>query len=207
MTCVNRFFKLSDPTARNVAGFELPAGWWSRPYEYAWALALAPVNGRIADMGAGQFYRPLRDGLVEHAYYVYAVDADPRLLDQHFPKNVWPFVASFCERVDEIEDGELDAVYCISVIEDVPDKLAALCEFKRCIAPNGKIFITLDAPYNDDKPCPKYPGVNLDEFIATVEMAGLRFVGEIDRDKTDAIHNDDFNLTVFRCILEHNDQG
>jgi SAM-dependent methyltransferase len=201
MTYDNAFFKQSDPTVRNVAGFDIPAGWWSRPYEYAWALLHAPQDGRVADMGAGQVYRPLRDGLVLTSEYVYAVDADSRLLNQSFPKNVWPVVASFCEEIEQIEAGELDAVFCVSVIEHEPNKLAALLEFKRCIKPDGRIYLTLDAPYNDALPCPQYPGVNLPEFIAAVEMAGLRFDGDTDMDKTGAIHNDEFNLTVFHCVL------
>lgn len=202
MRCDNAFFDYEDAVVRSVAGFEIPPGWWSRPYEYAWALLHAPEDGKCADMGAGQFYRPLRDGLIGTAQYVYAVDADQRLLDQSFPKNVWPIVASFCERIDEIEDGELDAVYCISVLEHVPDPLAALMEFKRVLAPSGRIYITLDVPYNDSLPCEFYQGVNLDTFLATVELAGLKLVGEIDRNKAGAIHHELYNLTVFHCILE-----
>jgi hypothetical protein len=85
---VNGYFKQSDPSIKELAGYPLPSDWWSRPWEYAWAIEHAVSYMTAADMGCGWMYRPFKDALAEVCKYVYAVDADQRLHKQDKADNM-----------------------------------------------------------------------------------------------------------------------
>ncbi len=40
----NAFFKIDDIQAREIEGYPVNPGWWSRSYEYPWALQYAEGN-------------------------------------------------------------------------------------------------------------------------------------------------------------------
>jgi SAM-dependent methyltransferase len=195
------FFKQPDPNIKELAGYRLPSDWWSRPWEYAWAIQYAASNQVVADMGCGWMYRPFKDALANICHFVYAVDADKRLHEQERAGNMAFVTADITKEVFGIQDGQLDRVFCISVLEDLGDMAApALKEFRRCLSDDGKIVLTFDVPYQN-APTPIYPGLPLSKFEQAMEEAGLRYDGAVSYDKENAVNHQEWNLCVFHCVL------
>lgn len=202
----NGFFNLSDPKASEIVGGPIEAVWWSRGYEYPWALQYAGPGQVVADMGCGWHQRPLKDSLAMICDWVWAVDGHPEVTKLQSYPNMPFVVADIREPIPIIEAGSLDRVFCISVLEDIGSRtVQSLQEFARCVKPaseGGLCVITFDVQYDDDRALGRYPGVRLEKFREYVEQAGLRFVGEVDEDKSDAVFHELFNLCVFHCVLE-----
>lgn len=196
----NRIIKASDKNISNIAGMDIPADWWSRRYEYSFALDFAEPSQVVADMGCGWMYRPFKNALAEIVGKVYAVDANEKLLEQKRPDNM-EFVVSKMEQTP-IPDKVCDRVFCISVLEDIQDPAPALKEFTRILKDDGRIVITMDIPYDTDKPCPRYPGMNMATFTKAVFDADLAFDGSVNLKRDDAVHHEGWNLCVFRCVLK-----
>ena len=202
MTGNNGYFQLNDPTANEIYGYEVHPSWWSRKYEYVWALKHASPGDVCADMGCGWHQRPLKDALSKVCAKVYAVDAHPGILELEAHDNMEWVVADISKDTG-IEAGSLDRVYCISVIEDLGAFIwGALCEFARVLKRDGRIILTFDNHYDLTKPLGKYPGVNFEDFLDAMENAGLVFDGGVDMSKEDAVYHEDFNLCVFHCVLK-----
>ncbi len=198
----NGYFKQSDPRIEELAGYDLPSDWWSRGYEYAWAMQYAEAGLVVADMGCGWMYRPFKDALAEACQFVYAVDVDKRLRHQDRADNMALVTADITKDIPGIQDGQLDRVFCISVLEDLGDKAAlALKEFSRVIKPDGKIVLTFDVPYLD-APTPVYPGLSMDKFTQARRDTGLIFDGKVNYRKDNAVNHQEWNLCVFHCLLK-----
>lgn len=60
--------------------FDLPQEWWSRPYEYAWALPFAREGDTALDAACGVCH-PFKFALLEKCREVHACDLDERILD------------------------------------------------------------------------------------------------------------------------------
>lgn len=210
----NAFFKIDDQHPQMFGDFEIPEGWWSRPYEYRWAISYAtppiipeygkPFNRFIAaDMGAGWHYRPFHDALTTVCDFTYAVDHHKEILDLPPMNNGAFVVADFSKPIPEIEAESLDRIFCISVLEELINYPDALAEFKRLLKPDGLIVLTCDMPYDEAKPAhEKYKGVRLDDLEKAIQQIGLRYDGSINRTKDNLLHNDDFNLCVWHCVLK-----
>ncbi len=196
---MSRVIRTTDKRVESMAGMRLPPDWWSRPYEYAFAFDFAEPSHVVADMGCGWMYRPFKNALAEVVGMVYAVDANPELLRQPKPDNM-EFVVSKLEHTP-IEDAACDRVFCISVLEDIQDPAPALAEFARILKDDGLIVITMDIPYDDNRPCPKYPGMNLMRFVHAVYAAGLEFAGGVNVLKENVVYHGEWNLCVFRSVL------
>lgn len=200
-TLINSFFKWDDPTTDIVAGFRLESAWWSRRYEYAWAIRFTEPALVVADMGTGWMYRPFKEALAETCGHVYAIDLDKRLLDQQAGDNLEFIVADFSKHVD-LPDACLDRIFCISVLEDLNDFInGAMLEFARLLKDDGLIVATFDVHYNTDKPIGRYPGVNFEKLENAMESAGLEFALPVDMDKTDAVYHTEFNLCCFHAVM------
>lgn len=203
MICANAFFKNSDQHVTVLGRYPLQLAWWSRLFEYPWALRHAKPGQVVADMGCGWMPRPFKEALADVCDTVYAVDLDNRLLEQPITKpNLTYYVGDFCDHLDGLP--EFDTIFCISVLEDVQDCLElALKNFAAHLKQDGRIVVTFDVPYNDNLPCNKYPGMQVSHFEKMMELAGLKWQGEVDTSKADAIHHQGFNLTVFHGVLVH----
>lgn len=212
----NAYFRKRDPHPQMFGEFEIPTGWWSRAYEYDWAIQYAttdepvkfgkhPRKLTVADAGCGWHYRPFHDALAEVCEFVYGIDHHVEVLDLPPMQNGAFVVADFSKRINEIDSGSLDRIFCISVLEELINYREALAEFKRMLKPDGLIVLTCDMPYDLDKPAHElYKGVKLDELEGAIADVGLRYTGSIDRVKhEDALHNDDFNLMVWHCVIKH----
>jgi SAM-dependent methyltransferase len=204
----NAFFKISDPQQVTILGYEVPPEWWSRIYEYPWAISYVDLDRAmkhniVADMGCGYEQRPLKDILSEICVQVYAVDNNAALLNLQARDNLQFIVADFTQRIDAIPDGSLDRVYCISVLEELTaDRMpAALAEFGRCLKPGGLCILTVDVQYDMDKPTPICGGVDLDALRSAIQGSGLALRAEWDTDKTNAVVGEGFNLCCFHCVV------
>jgi 2-polyprenyl-3-methyl-5-hydroxy-6-metoxy-1,4-benzoquinol methylase len=203
----NGYFRFDDVTVKALGGKALPGEWWSRPYEYAWALRFVDKKHTVADMGCGWMGRPFTPELARQCKEVYAIDADNRvtgLENEHGNLFYIPMDFSNSE-MDYFKTSTFDAIFCLSVIEDLraDDRLAALKNFRRLVKPKGKIVITMDAIWEPWRIAEPYPTVNLMSFNRNVAQAGLRFVGEphLSMPKN-AVHHARWNLSCYHCVLE-----
>ena len=200
---MNGYFKLGDEYADEIEDCPIPNEWWSRHYEYPWALQYA--QGIVADMGAGWMGRPFKDMLAKRAETVYAFDLDKRLLDLPVAHNVKLIAQDFTHNMTRYH-SLFDRIFCISVLEDVPDICQALTSFRKCLAPDGKIVLTMDCQYDIGRPLGKYPAVDMEKFIFAIPHAGLQFAEDTDFDKWNVVYHSDYNLCVFHCVLEAVDE-
>jgi SAM-dependent methyltransferase len=182
-------------------------GWWSRPYEYPWALEHAWGNRWVAaEMGCGYTFRPFKDMLAKLYLDVWAVDSNPDVLNLGpFPDNMKVVVADFTQSVPEIPSDSVDAVCCVSVLEDLmgEDRLrGALTEFRRIMKPSGVMVLTFDVPFDDNKPTPKYPGMDLGRFLNMKDECRLYMESQPDFSKEGVLVDPyDYNLCVWHCTL------
>lgn len=205
----NAYFKYDDPTVSEVGGLQLPRSWWSRFYEYAFALRFVDKNDVIADMGCGWMGRPLTAELAKRSKEVYGIDADERVSDLEKHPHLYYIPMDFCtSEMNYFKASSFDKIYCISVIEDLSpsDRLEALKNFTRLVKKNGKIIITMDTLWEAFRIAEPYPTVNINHFIKDVERAGLRFVGNVSTDMPpNPVHQPVWNLACWHCLLERND--
>lgn len=204
----NAIFKMEDHKITELAGYQLHPEWWSRPYEYAWVadqLEHRPA-AVVADMGTGWMLRPMVLHLGRVCTKVYAVDRDERAKLLPVFANTEVIVSDFSQAVPGIDDSSLDAVVCISVLEDVTDLVGTLAEFSRVLAPHGRALITFDTPYDLSKACPVYPGLEIVKFIRALAMTDLVMDGALNLNGGgNVVHHGLWNLASFHCILRHKD--
>lgn len=203
----NAYFSMSDASIREINGKPLPSDWWSRPYEYAFALEHVDKNAVVADMGCGWMGRPLTAELARQCKEVYAIDADDRVSDlDREDHGLYYLVMDFTSsEMDYFKDGIFNTVFCISVLEDLSpdDRLNALKNFRRLLAKGGKIVVTMDCIWEPFRIAKPYPTVNLNHFMKEVEKAGLVFVGDVSVDMPEnAVHQSIWNLSCYHCLLE-----
>jgi trans-aconitate methyltransferase len=200
----NAYFRITDPHPQQRGDFEIPEGWWSRRYEYEFAMQYAATNQVVADMGCGWHYRPLHDELTTICKFVYGVDHHVEVLDLPAMSNGAFVVADFSKPITEIPAASLDRIFCISVLEELINYQDALAEFKRLLKDDGLIVLTCDVPHDDTKPAhEKYKGVRLDDLERAILATGLHYTGSVNRVKyDDLLHHNDFNLCVWHCVLK-----
>lgn len=114
-------------------------------WEYPWALerAALPDGARILDAGAGDSILPVYLAKLGHEVTVVDVSFDGRLGE-------WHDVEIEYVRADladmPFQADSFDAVFCISVIEHLPDERipGALAELRRVLRPGGPLLLTTD---------------------------------------------------------------
>jgi 2-polyprenyl-3-methyl-5-hydroxy-6-metoxy-1,4-benzoquinol methylase len=203
----NAYFAQDDPRVEAINGEPLHPTWWSRFYEYAFAMRFMDKHDVVADMGCGWMGRPLTAELARNCKEVYGIDADPRVqwLENDLP-NLYYIPMDFCsDEMSYFKTSTFDKIFCISVLEDLDPKelIRALRNFKRLVKPNGKIIITMDTIWEPWRTAKPYPTVNVNTFVRTVKMANLRFFGHIETILPDnAVHQSEWNLACWHCVLE-----
>ncbi|MFN7589750.1 MAG: methyltransferase domain-containing protein [Planctomycetota bacterium] len=208
---VSRFVREGDACTSQFF-FELPAVWWSRGHEYAWAQQFAGPEHVVLDAACG-ISHPLKFALAQHCRAAFACDLDARIVDPEaivadiaadfgdaaartFPREVMQRLERACCSITATPyaAGMFDRVFCISVLEHMPpaDRAAALREFARIVRPDGLVVLTMD-----------HPLVDLGEFVRLVAAAGLRFVGDVRLHvPPDALASPDRRLRCFRALLQ-----
>lgn len=135
-----------------------PLHTWSRIWEYpyvayhlakwreAWGGSEAP---HVADVGSGVTFFPF--AIASLGCRVTCTDVDPvcgpdlqraAAIVPHAPGSVEFRLASAVDL--PFNDKEVDAVYCISVLEHIPDFDRTVCEIARIVRPNGLVLLTVD---------------------------------------------------------------
>lgn len=207
---VSRFVLIDDPAEHSIV-LPLPSSWWSRPYEYSWALRVVPDGAVVLDAACGLSH-PLKHALATRGNTVYALDAHPGIeskqaiitaVEQDFGRRSsnaltqahWTNLHRRHGDVTKLpyDDGCFDAVVCISVLEHLSgdDLATALKEFKRTLRPGGMVALTFD-----------FPTVNLRSFLAAVDAAGLHFAGPRTFDKPrNALFSPRWGLHCVRALL------
>ena len=231
-TINSRFFTESDPRAERVI-FRIPDYWWSRPSEYAWAVNVAKPGTTVLDAASG-ICHPLKFKLFEMGCTVKACDLDERILS---PEAIRDEVLEVFGEEDAVNlkpefmadidysrasltalpyvDKTFDSVFCISVLEHLPDSFNAnyrrlrpfkrlvqpfvkqdisktLSEFKRILKDDGQIALTFD-----------FPRINLEYLVSAAADNGLTFAGEVQlAPPEDALFAEKHGLRCFRALLE-----
>lgn len=114
-------------------------GGWSRQYEYAYVAAnVDPQEVDVLDVGCGFSFFP--HWLAERGHNVTCTDRIE--LGHAFTGTPVRFVRDDITRTEL--GGPYDCVYCLSVLEHIPDKAAAIEGLMRLTRPGGKLVLTLD---------------------------------------------------------------
>jgi ubiquinone/menaquinone biosynthesis C-methylase UbiE len=204
----SRYIRIGDHRLSEVV-VPLPASWWSRPYEYAWASEFVEREHTVLDAACG-ISHPFKIFLARACASLDVCDLDERILNiseilADMVQDGMPFDA-FIE-LDKMtrskanianlpyDNERFDRVFCISTIEHMPqaDVPKALAEFCRVIKKDGLIILTLDVP--------PYKPARLKELV---ESAGLTFAGSFEPEEpTNILRTSMYGgLTVFRAVLK-----
>lgn len=184
----SRFIIAGDLSDAEVV-YPLPASWWSRGHEYAWAERFAGPGHIVLDAACGVCH-PLKFRLAELAAEAHACDSDPRVTDYDaivadIAASAGPGTAAQFDRarLDQLQltscditrmpyaDAAFDRVFCISVFEHLAegDQLRSLMEFTRVLTDDGLIVMTVD-----------YPTVDLERLTGHMTASKLTFAGPHD---------------------------
>ena len=202
-----RFFNKDDARVEKII-FPLPSYWWSRFYEYAWAAEFCNEADVVLDAGCGLAH-PFKFYLAEMCKAVYAVDKDERILDVDAVamevKTIFKGVEFPIEQYNAVKfrqscigdmrfrKGMFDKIFCISVLEHLPDeeKLKVLEAFSKVLKGNGMVILTLD-----------YPDTNIEAMEVLADKAGLKLAGGKNATIPDNAANwSNGQLYCFRMIL------
>lgn len=141
-----------------------PLHTWSRVWEYPYAYhhlkqarsqsQVAPPP-RVVDLGSGVTFFPF--SIARLGYRVTCVDVDP-ICAQDIPraaKMIPNAPGSVDFRLTEsgvlpFQDNEVDAVYCISVLEHIPNPAKTVSEIARILKPGGLLILTIDLDLRGD---------------------------------------------------------
>ncbi len=200
---MNGYFKRTDIKRTEIMGCPIEEAWWSRVYEYPWAFNFATFADIAADMGCGWMQRPFKNMIQPICKHIYAVDIDKRVLLHEPYENITYVVGDMTKRIDAVPEGRIDKLFCISVLEDIGDKLPfALSEFYRLLTDDGLVIATFDVWYDRLEPLGQYPGIEPEYFFECAKATGFVPVGNVSYDKTDLVFSPDFNLCCYHAVLE-----
>ena len=135
-----------------------PLHCWSRIWEYPYVYyhlksekesLESKIDLKVIDLGSGATFFPF--ALAKLGYHVQCLDIDPIcgcdlqraiLTVPHQPGKV-DFSLISENRLPE-EDDKVDVIYCISVLEHIPNFKATVKEIDRVLKPGGLFILTID---------------------------------------------------------------
>jgi SAM-dependent methyltransferase len=130
---------------------------WEYPYVYQQLRRYAQENrGQkllAADIGSGVTFMPF--AAANLGYEVCCVDTDP-IVGIDLPKAVDALGYQQTQIYHRATDGQklpladqsVDCLFCISVLEHVPDPCVLVSEFRRVLKPKGLLLLTIDLALN-----------------------------------------------------------
>lgn len=130
---------------------------WEYPYVYHHLKLFRDANpGRkltAADIGSGVTFMPF--AAADLGYDVCCIDNDP-IVGIDLPRAVQtlgyqPSQVSFRQTDGKhlpLDDHSVDVLFCISVLEHVPDPSSLVSEFRRVLKPDGLLLLTIDLALN-----------------------------------------------------------
>lgn len=166
----NRYFTKSDPK-ENTYIFPINSGWWSRVYEYKWAMNFLNKNDKVLDLACG-LPHPFRFVAEKITGNAYACDLDGNIKNQEQTLNAIRYqhgdnaVKLFMESLEDYkaifdksfksdirdiqaENECFDTVFCISVLEHLETKedvIQSLKEIYRVLQFEGIAVLSVDYP-------------------------------------------------------------
>lgn len=158
----NKFITTKDDKIEDtISGVKIPKEWWSRPYEYAFALKHLKKTDIIIDAGCG-LEHPFKWGAAKICKKVYAIDNDARILDldnSQYESHISVNMLKDIDRSGNIElihseiynncaKEKVDKIFCISVLEHMSPELIDLTikNFSEMLKPGGQLILTMDYP-------------------------------------------------------------
>jgi len=142
----NKFLAYNDEKMDTVEGFKIPASWWSRPLEYAFAAKYVNKKHVVIDAGCG-IEHPFKYYLASNSKHVTCIDTDERLETLLRPDNM-NFILRDMSNDCDTDEIIADTIFCLSVLEHMnPAQQAKTIEnFVKWLKPNGKLILTVDYP-------------------------------------------------------------
>ena len=185
----NKFLAYNDEKMDTVEDFKIPASWWSRPFEYAFAAKYVNKKHIVMDAGCG-IEHPFKYYLASNSKYTIAMDSDERLNDLYKPDNL-NFIVSDMTVRDEREEMAFDTIFCLSVLEHMrpEQQLKTIENFVKWLKPNGKLVLTVD-----------YPTIKPDVLCAVLEPHFTIGKCDYDPDNKANIVMPYYNLKVFTLV-------
>ncbi len=165
----------------------------SKRWEYPWALERAdlPPGARVLDAGCGASVFP--HYLAERGFRTTALDREPDPGSEVRAGAGRPAYVAGDLRSLPLASGRFDAVFCISVLEHLPERegARALAELRRVLRPGGRLLLTTDfhedasADLWHEGPDGRFPvtwNVFDEERLrrTVLEAPGFRVAGEVD---------------------------
>ena len=181
------FIKTTDLKS-NTCVFPISDVWWSRLYEYPWAMQFAEANDICLDAACGTVHH-LKFYLAQACRTVYCCDLDPMMntpnlifesLMPTLSEDTYNNLLENASKMDfkccnlsslPYEDKFFNKVYCISVLEhlDTNTLKNSLMEFYRVLKDDGFIVLTFD-----------YPSINLELLSTVIDECNLKFAYDVD---------------------------
>lgn len=141
-----------------------PLHTWSRVWEYpyvyyqlnAWMSNMKRISQRrVVDVGSGVTFFPFTVAML--GCHVTCIDCDP-IVEKAMTKAIQctycaPGIVDFLQTDGvrlPLKDGEVDAVYCISVLEHISTFKNTIEEMARILKPGGPLFLTIDLDLRGD---------------------------------------------------------
>lgn len=164
-----RYLCTNDDSVREVV-VPLPAAWWSRGREYAWAEKFAAADQVVLDAACG-ISHPFKFWLAQNCREAHACDLDSRITNNRAimteikgdlgdaaahivrTKRLIPKVLRVEADITRLPyvDRKFDRVFCISVLEHMAPsaRAIAVAEFGRVLKKGGLVVMTFDVPMLD----------------------------------------------------------
>ncbi len=207
----SRYIVTTDINTNNCL-LKFPMDWWSRLYEYPWAMKFVKKDDRCLDAACGAPH-PFKFYLSSVCGRVWACDIDEDIIDNnkilsrvahYFSREDVVLAKKYIDRIDfkradltklPYDDEMFTKVFCISVIEHLSLEAIkdTLKEFYRVLQSNGLLILTVDIPT-----------ANLQQLLGFITEVGFKFAGEAILDKpNNAIYSTLLGgLNCFRLLLK-----
>lgn len=179
------FFKWEDEHIDELQGIYLDPGfWWSRRYEYKYAMDQLKPRDIILDAACGDIH-PFKDAAADICK-VYACDRINLPASDRYEFTMADITAL------PYPDKMFTKVFCISVLEHLPpgEISKVIKEFKRVLKPKGKLILTVD-----------YPTCDVDRLYDDLIEAGFK-VTKPDKDMSNAVSSTYFGMELFCYHLQ-----
>ena len=198
----NSFFHTTDPSISSLIYPLEPQFFWSRLYEYPWAIEFIEPTDKVLDVACGQEH-PFKLAIADKCSEIHAIDLEPLdydslneatklRFDQEIDQELYNKVKfKQCNATKlPYRNGYFNKIFCISALEHIPidDIKLILREFKRVLSKDGRIILTID-----------YPSLEVATALNLIEESGLKLDGEFDYNMENAIGTEYFGYGMLNC--------